>query len=808
MSREIRPAGAGFVDSDAEPAQQREKMRLDLTGRSLSASLILSVVYAGAAKLGLMLALEHPSATAVWPPTGIGLAGLLIFGYRVWPGIFAGAFVANLTTAGSVATSLGIATGNTLEGVVGCYLVTRFANGRAAFSRPQDVFKFTGLAALLATMVSASCGVASLALGGYAKWAEFGSIWLTWWLGDASGALIVAPPLLLWSDERRARGQRGVETLAAFATVAVSTGAVFGNWLPVPALRLQSLTLPALLWVAFRLGPREAATAVLMMSGISLVDTVRGFGPFAGIPPEEGLRSLQVYTSVRAVTALVIAAAISERRRLEEERSHLAAEREHAAEVRRSEARLRALLEAAPDPTVVIDENDRIVFVNSRIHAVFGYAPAELGGHSIETLVPEGIARRHAPHGVDAQARPTGVGLELHGRRRDGSQFPVEISLGPIQTDEGMLVCAAIRDLSERRRAEEARAYLAAIVDSTGDAIISERLDGTILTWNPGAERMYGYSAEEMRGRSISALVPPEREDETLRILTDLTPEQHVHSYETVRRRKDGSVIEVSLSISPIVDAGGAVVAASVIARDITERKRAEEALRVANEELETFAYSVSHDLRAPLRGIRGLAQALSEDYGERLGSTGGEYLRRLSTSAAQMDALTANLLTYSRMSLGDIPMSTVDLDRMAADALGELEPEIRDRSARVSVMGPLPSVIGYEEAIRQVIGNLVGNAIKFVPAGMPAEVTICAEYRGEWIRTWVIDNGIGIDPAYHERIFQGFERLHGRATYAGHGLGLAIAQKAASRMGGRVGVESAVGQGSRFWFELRGSQT
>jgi signal transduction histidine kinase len=122
--------------------------------------------------------------------------------------------------------------------------------------------------------------------------------------------------------------------------------------------------------------------------------------------------------------------------------------------------------------------------------------------------------------------------------------------------------------------------------------------------------------------------------------------------------------------------------------------------------------------------------------------------------------------------------------------------------------MGPLPCVVGYEEAIRQVIGNLVGNAIKFVPAGMPAEVTICAEHRGEWIRTWVIDNGIGIDPEYHERIFQGFERLHGRATYAGHGLGLAIAQKAASRMGGRVGVESAVGQGSRFWFELRGSQT
>src|SRR5215469_3425736 len=232
MTRKIRAADVGFVGPGPERALHREKASDELAIRWLSASLILSVVYATAAKLGLMLAIEHPSATAVWPPTGISLAGLLIFGYRVWPGIFAGAFVANLTTPGSIATSLGIATGNTLESVVGCYLVMRFANGRAAFSRPQDVFKFTGLAGLLATMVSASCGVTSLALGGYAKWADFGSIWLTWWLGDASGALIVAPPLLLWSTQPglRVSGRRAVETLVAFATVAISTGAVFGNW--------------------------------------------------------------------------------------------------------------------------------------------------------------------------------------------------------------------------------------------------------------------------------------------------------------------------------------------------------------------------------------------------------------------------------------------------------------------------------------------------------------------------------------------------------------------------------------------------
>ena len=165
----------------------------------------LAAVYVLAGKLGLLLAFVHASATAVWPPTGIALAAFLLLGYRVWPGIFLGAFLVNLTTAGSVATTLGIATGNTLEGLAGAYLVNRFAHGAHAFDRPQDVFKFAVLAALACMTVSPFIGVTSLALGGYADWAEYGRVWLTWWLGDAGGALIVAPVLLLWGQDPRAR---------------------------------------------------------------------------------------------------------------------------------------------------------------------------------------------------------------------------------------------------------------------------------------------------------------------------------------------------------------------------------------------------------------------------------------------------------------------------------------------------------------------------------------------------------------------------------------------------------------------------
>ncbi len=182
-------------------------------------------VYVLAGKVGLSLAFVHASASAVWPPTGIALAAFLILGYRPWPVIFAGAFVVNITTAGSVATSLGIATGNTLEALLGAYLVNRFANGVRTFDRAQDVFKFAGLAATLSTSVSATAGVVSLSLGGYATWADFGRIWLTWWLGDAVGALIFVPLLLLWfrqspscSTPRRPIEAAGLLLLMALAT--------------------------------------------------------------------------------------------------------------------------------------------------------------------------------------------------------------------------------------------------------------------------------------------------------------------------------------------------------------------------------------------------------------------------------------------------------------------------------------------------------------------------------------------------------------------------------------------------------------
>ena len=285
-------------------------------------------LYVVAGKLGLSLAFVHASASPVWPPTGIALAALLTLGYRVWPAIFAGAFVVNISTAGSVATSLGIAAGNTLEGLLAAFLVDRYANGARAFDRSQDVFKFAGFAALLSSTVSATIGVASLALGGYAAWGDFDQIWLTWWLGDASGALIFAPLLVLWVRDWRSPLSRGrlLEVTALWCTTTLIGLAVFGEGLShfgLMTLPLTFLCTPPLVWAAVRFRQREAAMLVAILSGIAIWETLRGFGPFASATANEALLLLQIFMGTVSVMVISAGALVEERRRAEQEYEEL-----------------------------------------------------------------------------------------------------------------------------------------------------------------------------------------------------------------------------------------------------------------------------------------------------------------------------------------------------------------------------------------------------------------------------------------------------------------------------------------------------
>lgn len=296
--------------------------------KDLAALAALSAVYFVGGKLGLILASVNASATAVWPCTGIALASFLTFGYRVWPAILAGAFLVNITTAGSVATSMGVAVGNTLEGVVGCYLISRFAGGRQVFEQAQDIFKFGFLAGMVSTTVAATIGVTSLALGGFADWAKYGSIWCTWWLGDAVGAIVVTPLLLLWKENPRVNWSREqvIELTCLFLGLFFTGWIIFGGRFH-SALKnypLEYLCIPFLIWPAFRYGRRKAATAICVLSAIATWGTMHGFGPFSTDSQNTSLLLLQAFIGITALPTLALAAEATEHKRADEHVRQLA----------------------------------------------------------------------------------------------------------------------------------------------------------------------------------------------------------------------------------------------------------------------------------------------------------------------------------------------------------------------------------------------------------------------------------------------------------------------------------------------------
>ena len=279
----------------------------------------LALIYLVAGKLALQLAFVNASASPVWPSAGIALAALLVLGYRVWPGIFVGAFLVNFWTTLNILSSLGIAGGNTLEAVCGAWLVNRFAGGPRVFDRPQGVFTFA-LAALISAAVAPTAGVSSLAVGGFAQWSNYWPIWLTWWLGDASGDLVVAPLLVLWSvsaTQRKWNRKQAVEVSVLLLLLVLLAETVFGGWFPISARNypISFICGPIVIWTAFRFTPRETATGIFVLSAIAIWGTLHGFGPFILQTENQSLLMLQSWTAALTITAMAIAAAIAERNR-------------------------------------------------------------------------------------------------------------------------------------------------------------------------------------------------------------------------------------------------------------------------------------------------------------------------------------------------------------------------------------------------------------------------------------------------------------------------------------------------------------
>jgi PAS domain S-box-containing protein len=647
----------------------------------------LLAAYLITGKLGLRFALINPSASAVWAPSGIALAACLIFGSRIWPAIFIGAFLVNITTYGSVATSIAIAMGNTSEALVAAYLVRRFARGIDVFGLTSDTFRFVFCAAVLSTTVSATIGVTSLCVAGYARWTQYGWIWFTWWMGDGTGDLIVTPflilwargPRLLWGREKRAEGALLLATFLLMAVIVFGALSPFGG----PEYPNTFLCVPVLLWVAFRFGPRDTATMIFFLSTVAVAGTLAGHGPFSQADKNQALLLVQTFVAVFGTSHLVVAIEVAQRRRL-----------------------------------------------------------------------------------------------------------------------------------------ERTRWRLSAVVESSEDAIIAITPDGCITDWNAGAQHLYGFSAVEAVGQRITIIIPPDRVRESAELLERINAGETIAPFETVRRRKDGTPIDISLSISPIKDQEGRIVGASKNARDIAELKRsrdereallrseraaretaesARQAAESANRAKDEFLAMLGHELRNPLNAIALASRLLQTPHN--LEKARGIIARQ----GDHISRLVDDLLDAARVTSGRIVLTRqpLELGALVGECVGTLQETGQLRQHTVKTNLESVWVDGDSARLSQITMNLLGNAAKYTPSGREIEVSV---RDGEEATIQIHDQGAGISADILPRVFDLFTRgdFGLQRSPAGLGIGLTLVKRIAELHGGCAEAGSdGPGQGSTFTVRL-----
>jgi PAS domain S-box-containing protein len=711
------------IDTDEVVAQQRfltpspRLRREQLTNKAIPRLLLIGVItgiYVAAAKLGLSLAFVNTSVSPVWPPTGIAIAAVLLFGYRVLPAVFLGAFIANLASSVSIVTALGISVGNTLEAVSAAFLLYRLVGLRNPLHRALDVLRVVVIAGIISPSLSATIGNLTLCLTGAASWGDFGLLWLTWWLGDGAGALVLAPFLLSWFEHpfEQVWARRWWEALVLFSALSILSLITFGGFfsIRVASYSLGQLTIPFLLWAAFRFGPRGASSAIVVLSGVAIWGTTRGLGPFVTVDLNRSLLFLQVFVVALSTAALFLAAVVA-----------------------------------------------------------------------------------------------------------------------------------------EYRRSVTESTFLASIVESTDDAVIGKTTDAIVVSWNKGAEEMYGYAAHEIIGRSISTLIPPDCGDDLREIMERLNRGERIKRLERIRMRKDGQRIIASLSISPIHNAAGKIVGAATIARDITGRKKAEaererllasertarkeaeEARKlsadllvrekearleaeVANRAKDEFLAIVSHELRTPLNAILGWVNILlsGDPTDDSLKSRGLDVIKRNAKLQAQ---IIEDILDVSRFIAGKfrLDVQEVDVRSIVQAALASAHPTAEEKGVRLvhSMDQQIDPVIGDSGRLHQIVWNLLSNAVKFTPSGGQVEVSLAQS--GSNVLLTISDTGEGIPaeslPHIFDRFRQGKSSSSGR--YSGLGLGLAIARNLVELHGGTIKASSnGPNQGSRFTVTLPCART
>jgi PAS domain S-box-containing protein len=498
--------------------------------------------------------------------------------------------------------------------------------------------------------------------------------------------------------------------------------------------------------------------------------------------------------------------------------------RKHAeAELRASEARFRGLLESAPDAIVIVNEKGCIVLVNAQTEKWFGYTRNELFNQPVELLMPERFSMRHRGHRQgyteNPQVRPMGVGLDLYGRRKDGSDFPVEINLSPLRIGRELFIISIIRDITARKRSEqlqrEAQAKYQDLVSNLRVGVYRHTSEnGCFLEVNPAIVTMFeAESAEQLQKHSIVDLCRDAGCWEVF--MAKIKRQGFVDNEEipliTLKHREFSASVTAAMK----TDSSGNTYYDGII-EDISERKEIERrihqlnaalrdramVLESVNHELEAFSYSVSHDLRAPLRAVDGFSRILLDEYADRLDDTGRDRLKRVRAAAQNMAILIDDLLKLSRITRAELKREDIDLSALASEIIEELHRQEPERSVRWIIQ---PGMIAWVDArlLRIVLDNLLGNAWKFTCKRPEAQIEFGMQMQDDEPVYIVRDNGAGFDMAYAEKLFGAFQRLHDTTEFSGTGIGLATAQRIIHKHGGRIWAEAEVEKGATFYFTL-----
>jgi PAS domain S-box-containing protein len=483
---------------------------------------------------------------------------------------------------------------------------------------------------------------------------------------------------------------------------------------------------------------------------------------------------------------------------------------------------LPAIVSAAPVAIIAFDGNGVVNMWNPAAERIFGWAADEVLGEQLPFLTPE-----HLPEFEQMRSRvlsgAAAINREVRRRRKDGAWLDLSINNAPLYDAHGRAIgiVAIVTDITEQTRARALVAYQALLVNTVSDAIISVDLDFHIQSWNRAAERQYGWTEAEVQGQVSRRLLQTEYLGRTYAEIDRILTEDGAWRGELRQRNRAGDVIYVDSAASTIRDHHDHRPTGYVfVNHNVTERKAAEmEVLRLnadleqrvqertaqleaTNRELESFAYSVSHDLRAPLRGIDGFSNALVQEYSGRLDATGLHYLDRIRSGVARMSGLIDGILLLSRLSRREMRVQAVDMSALAQDVVEMLLAHDHARGVEITI-SPGMKVLADRDLLRAMLENLFGNALKFTGGqAQPIVEFAQTDIDGELVY-YIRDNGVGFDMAYADKLFSPFQRLHRASEFQGFGIGLATVQRIVNRHGGRIWSQAAEGAGATFYFTL-----